>query len=93
MASEVTKPDVPIVGTVTIHHPIFVEGAIIEIPGLGGIPNGGSKEINLVQATLYEQATGNKWPTKGGKPQNLVINIPTEEEVRAEALRKAEEAK
>lgn len=68
--------DVPIVGKVWMKNEMHPEGTIIEVPGLGGIPNGGSKEVDYTMAIMYEQATHKKWPVKDGKAQDLHIQVP-----------------
>jgi hypothetical protein len=67
--------EVPIVGKVTLQNYNYPEGYLLEVPGLGGIENFGTKDISLVQATMYEQATGQRWPVVDGKPQDLVLEF------------------
>lgn len=66
---------VPIIGKVYMNHTMYPEGALLEVPGLGSIPNGGSKDVTLVMGIQYEQATGQKWPTKDNKPVDLIVEV------------------
>jgi len=49
------------VGTVFMKNHRYPPGTIIEIPGLGGIPNMGSKEVDQIQVSTYEAQCFKKW--------------------------------
>lgn len=66
---------IPIVAKVSVKNPRYPDGELIEVIGLGTVPNGGSKDVDFIMATNYEIATGQKWPMKGDKPQDLVIEV------------------
>lgn len=61
---------------VHMNNQMYPPDTLIEVPGLGGIPNGGIKRVDLYQMLHYEQATGNKWPEENGKAQDLTIEVP-----------------
>lgn len=69
------ESDVPVIGKVWMSHFMHPEGTMIEVPGLGGVPNGGSKEVDYTMAVMYEQATQKKWPVQDGKPQDLHVEV------------------
>ena len=50
------------------------DGDLIEVPGLGGIPNNGEKAVDIVQVTAYE-AMGYTFPANG----YLELIVPPDE--------------
>lgn len=67
--------ELPAIAKVYVKNPRYPEGTIIEVPGLGGVPNFGSKEITFVQAVQFEQINGKPWPVSNGKPEDLTIEV------------------
>lgn len=69
----------PIIAKVTVKNPAYPDGTELEIPGLGIVVNGATKSVSYIQVVNYEIATGQKWPMKGTKPQELVLDFKTKE--------------
>jgi hypothetical protein len=69
--------NLPAVGTVFMKNHRYPEGTIIEVPGLGGIPNMGSKEVDQNQVYTYEAQTLQKWD--GDLTVEIKDTEPTEE--------------
>jgi hypothetical protein len=57
--------------TVTVHVAGTPDGEDVEVPGLGSVPNNGTKEVDTHQIQLFE-ALGFTFPTSG----ELVIKVP-----------------
>lgn len=65
------------VGTVYMKDDRYPEGTIIEVPGLGGVPNGGSKEVDEVQTSMFQDNFPDfEWPEDG----NLTFPVATKVE-------------
>lgn len=73
------EPLVPIMGTVTLKHSMYPKGYELEVPGLGTIPNMGTKRVDVVQAANFEIATNQKWPDGEEGKRDLTIQIPPPE--------------
>jgi hypothetical protein len=67
--------DLPAVGTVYMRNHRYPEGYILEVPGLGGIPNMGSKEVDQVQVANYESINMQTF----NRDKGLTIEIKDEE--------------
>jgi hypothetical protein len=67
--------NLPAVGTVYMKNFRYPEGYILEVPGLGGVPNMGSKEVDVVQVTNYEAQTLQEFDRDKG----LTVEIKDEE--------------
>ena len=63
----------PPVGSVTVEVRDVGEGVLVEIPGLGAVPNFGTKQVNEVQVAMFQQA-GHTWPDSG----YLLVQVPQE---------------
>lgn len=71
--------NLPAVGTVYMRNHRYPEGYILEVPGLGGIPNMGSKEVDLAQVTMYEMLCNQKFDKDKGLTVETKDTEPTKE--------------
>ena len=78
-AGAIDEPTDPVVAKVTVKNPAMQDGVELEIPGLGLVKNGETRDITFLQARQYEIGTGRPWPMKDGKAEDLVIDFKTKE--------------
>jgi hypothetical protein len=75
VTEEETVDGLPIVGYVSVSLPEVTEGDLVEVPGLGAVPNGGFKPVNEAQVQMYKQG-GYTWPDDN----HLVLPVVVAEE-------------
>lgn len=78
-AGAIEDPANPVVAKVTLKNPAYPDGHVLEVPGLGLIENGSTRDVTFLQARNFEIASGRTWPMKGDKAQDLVIDFKTQE--------------
>lgn len=78
-AGAIEDPTDPVVAKVTVKNPAYPDGTELEVPGLGLVKNGETRDVTFLQARHYEIGTGKVWPMKDGKAEDLVIDFKTKE--------------
>lgn len=75
----IDDPNEIVVAKVTVKNPAMPDGTELEVPGIGLVKNGETRDVTFIQARNYEIGTGRIWPMKDGKAEDLVIDFKTKE--------------